>query len=103
MGTVVMIVRKISFQENPLKKSKKINKKNAHLENLTTKKMSTESTVYYDGYGKEVKKNYHQENVTSKKMSTKSSVYYDGYGSYDCPKIFFPIEPFKEVEKKMLI
>ena len=34
-------------------------------------------------------------------MSTKSSVYYDGYGSYDCPKIFLPIKPLKEVEKNL--
>ena len=36
-------------------------------------------------------------------MSTESSVYYDGYGSYDYPKIFFPIKPFKEVEKNKKI
>ena len=42
---------------------------------------------------KEVKKSGHQENVTSKKMSTKSSVYYDGYGSYDFPKICLPKKP----------
>ena len=34
------------------------------------------------------KKKGHQENVTSKKMSTGSTVYYDGYGSYDCAKKF---------------
>ena len=70
--------------------------------------MSTESTVYYDGYGsygcpknvlpiktlKKVKKKIQQkncylENLTTKKMSTGSSVYYDEYGSYGCSKIFF--------------
>ena len=32
-------------------------------------------------------------------MSTESSVYYDGYGSYDCPKIFLRKKPFQEIEK----
>ena len=31
-------------------------------------------------------------------MSTKSSVYYEGYGGHDCPKIFLPIKPVKDVE-----
>ena len=38
------------------------------------------------------------ENTSTKKRSTRSSLYYDGYGSYDCPKIFLPIKPLKEVE-----
>ena len=33
-------------------------------------------------------------------MSTESSVYYDGYGSYDCPKLFLRIKPLKGVETK---
>ena len=75
--------------------------------------MSTESTVYYDGYSsydcpkkslrikplKEVEKNKlknaHLPNLTTKKMSTGSTVYYDGYGSYDCPKNGLPIKPLK--------
>ena len=35
----------------------------------------------------------------TKKMSTGSSVYYDGYSSYDCPKNFLEIKPLKEVKK----
>ena len=70
-GMVVMIFRRFAFQKNPFRKSKELNKKNVHLENLTTKEMSTGLTVYYDGYG-----------------------------SYDCPKNLPPIKPLKEVKKK---
>ena len=37
-----------------------------------------------------------------KKISTGSSVYYDGYGSYDCPKNFLLIKPLKGVRQKKL-
>ena len=37
--------------------------------------------------------------MSTKKISTKWSICYDGYGSYNCPKIFLPIKPLKEVEK----
>ena len=57
----------------PLKKIKNMNKQNAHLENLT-----------------------------KKKMRTGSSVYYDGYGSYDCRNNFLPIKPLKEVKKNLI-
>ena len=50
-GTVGIIYQKISFQRNPLKQSKKKNKKIASRENLITKKMSTGSSLYYDEFG----------------------------------------------------
>ena len=50
-GTVGKIFQKISFQGNPLKQSKKKNKKIAFRENLITKKMSTASSLHYDGFG----------------------------------------------------
>ena len=51
-GKVVILSQKISFQRNPLKRT---NKKNEYIyiasrENLTTKKMSTGSNLYYDGF-----------------------------------------------------
>ena len=46
-------------------------------------------------------KNSHLENLTTKKMSTVLSVYYDGYGSYDYPKNFLLIKPLKGVKKKL--
>ena len=46
-----MIFQKNSFQSNPLRRSKKINKKNASLENLTTKTFNTEPSLYYDEFG----------------------------------------------------
>ena len=48
---------------------------------------------------KEVKKNASLENWTTKKMSTEPSSYYDGHGSYGCRKNFLPIKPLKEVKK----
>ena len=42
--------QKISFQRNPLKQSKKKNKKISFRENLI-KKMSTGSSLHYDGFG----------------------------------------------------
>ena len=50
-GTVVMIFQKNSFQWNPFRRSKKINKKNASSDNLTTKKMNTVLSLYYDEFG----------------------------------------------------
>ena len=32
-------------------------------------------------------------------MSTEPSLYYEGYGSYGCAKNFLIIKPLKEVEK----
>ena len=49
---------------------------------------------------KEVKKNASLENLTTKKMSTAPSFYYDGYGSYDCPKNLLTIQPLEVVKKK---
>ena len=107
-GTVVMIVQKIPSSKTPYG-----SKKNCHQENVTSKKMSTKSSAYYEGYSsydcpniflpikplKEVEKNAHLQNLTTKKISTGSTVYYDGYGSYDCPKNFLPIKPLREVKK----
>ena len=51
IGTVGTIFHKISFQRNPLKQSKKKNKKIDFRENLITKKMSTATSLHYDGFG----------------------------------------------------
>ena len=50
-GTVVIIFQKNSFQRNPLRRSKQINKKKASLENLATEKMSTKLSLYYNEFG----------------------------------------------------
>ena len=69
------------------------------------KKIITESSVYYNGYGsydcaenllpikplkeikKKKKKNAYLENLTTKKLNTGPRLCYNGYGSYDFPKI----------------
>ena len=40
--------------------------------------------------------------LNNEENDTGPSLYYDGYGSYDCPKIFLPIKPLKEVKKKKM-
>ena len=50
-GTVGIIFQKNFFQRNRVKQSKKKNKKIASRQNLITKKMSTVSSLYYDGFG----------------------------------------------------
>ena len=61
-GTVGIIFQKISFQRNPLKQSKKKNKKIVSRENLITKKMSTGSSLHCDGFGSyDPPKNCHEK------------------------------------------
>ena len=61
-GTAVIIFQKISFQRNPLNQSKKKNKQIASRENFITKKMSTGSSLYYDGFGSyDSPKNCHEK------------------------------------------
>ena len=43
------------------------------------------------------------ENLTTKKMSTRPSLYYDGNGSYNFRKKILSMKPLKEVEKKIII
>ena len=50
-GMVGIIFQKISLQRNPLKQSKKKNKKIDFRENLIIKKMSAGSSLQYDGFG----------------------------------------------------
>ena len=62
-GTVGIILQKISFQRNPLQQLKKKHKKIASQKNLITKKMSTGSSLYYDGFGSyDSPKNCHEKN-----------------------------------------
>ena len=96
---------------------KKINEWIASLENLTTKKMSSGPSLYYNKSGSydfqkyihltkplmEIKKKINKKITLLEKSSTKrtssgSNVYYDEYGSYDCPKNFLVIKPLKKIK-----
>ena len=118
-GKVVILSQKISFQWNPLKQKKKV-EKIASWENLTTKKMRTGSNLYYGGFSswdlkknpiykplKEVKnikwKIACVETSSTTELRSGQSFYNCGCGSWDLTKTILSMKPLKEVEKIIII